>query len=109
MNFPIPASGMLPGQAPDYGIETEESIPEGRLALSEGARVVSADGKHIGNVEQVLTHSDANTITHFVIGKGFVLKEHKLVPAPWLDHVQDKIHLSVDASVFDRLPNYKPD
>jgi hypothetical protein len=45
-----------------------------------------------------------------VVGKGFLLKEHKLVPAIWVEEVDnDKIYLSVQAPLFDRLPDYQPD
>ncbi len=71
--------------------------------------MLSADDKHIGNVEQVVTNSESNTVTHFVIGKGFLLKEHKIVPAAWVNSIDDdKIRLSVESSLFDRLPNYNP-
>jgi hypothetical protein len=49
-------------------------------------------------------------VTHFVIGNGFLLKEHKLVPAHWVNTMMDeKIHLSVESHLFDRLPDYIPD
>jgi hypothetical protein len=49
-------------------------------------------------------------VTHFVVGKGFLLKEHKLVPAFWVTNVDNgKVYLSVEARVFDRLPDYQPD
>lgn len=105
----MPMAGVFDANSADQVPQTETSIPEGRIAISEGAEVVSADGKHIGNVEQVIANSDPNTITHFVIGKGFLLKEHKLVPLFWVDNVrEDKIYLSVDAPLFDRLPDYNP-
>lgn len=105
----MPMAGVFDANPADQVPQTETSIPEGRIAISEGAEVVSADGKHIGNVEQVIAVSDSNTITHFVIGKGFLLKEHKLVPLFWVDNVrEDKIYLSVDAPLFDRLPDYNP-
>jgi uncharacterized protein YrrD len=71
--------------------------------------VISADDKHIGNVEQVIANSETNNVTHFVVGKGFLLKEHKLVPSHWVTGVkEDKVHLSVEARLFDRLPDYEP-
>jgi hypothetical protein len=49
-------------------------------------------------------------VTHFVIGKGLLLKEHKLVPSFWASSMdEEKIRLSVDSSLFDRLPDYTPD
>lgn len=108
-NFQTPTGGILPGIRPDYVPETETSIPEGRVAISEGAQVISADDKHIGNVEQVVANSETKNVTHFVVGKGFLLKEHKLVPAHWVTSVgENKVHLSVEARLFDRLPDFQP-
>ena len=103
----VPRAGLISTTVPDQVPETETSIPEGRITISEGAPVISADDKHVGDVEQVIADSESNTVTHFVIGKGFLLKEHKLVPAFWVSNMEgDKLRLSVDARVFDRLPDY---
>jgi uncharacterized protein YrrD len=108
LQTPIPRN--VPAAVPDRPIEPRTSIPEGRAAISEGAKVVGTDDKHIGNVEQVIMSPESNTVTHFVIGKGFLLKEHKLVPAHWVSASDDQaIHLSVDSRLFDRLPDYHPD
>jgi uncharacterized protein YrrD len=105
----LPRAGFIGDAVPDQVLQTETSIPEGRIAISEGAQVVSGDDKHIGNVEQVITDTESNTVTHFVVGKGFLLKEHKMVPAFWVTGVdEDKVRLSVEASLFDRLPDYNP-
>ena len=103
----VPRAGLISTTVPDQVPETETSIPEGRITISEDAPVISADDKHVGDVEQVIADSESNTVTHFVIGKGFLLKEHKLVPAFWVSNMEgDKLRLSVDARVFDRLPDY---
>jgi hypothetical protein len=111
VGFQIPVTGgVIPGVFPEYVLRTEKSIPEGRVAITEGARVISADEKHIGNIEQVIADSETNNVTHFVVGKGFLLKEHKLVPAVWVTNVDSgKVYLSVEARVFDRLPDYPTD
>ena len=106
----LPRAGLISEAVPDQVLQTETSIPEGRIAISEGAQVLSIDDKHVGNVEQVITNEESNTVTHFVIGKGFLLKEHKLVPAFWVSSMDgDKLRLSVESTLFDRLPNYNPD
>lgn len=110
IDYQIPTHGILPGGSviPNFVTRTEISIPEGRVAISEGAQVISADDKHIGDVEQVITNSE-NNVTHFVVGKGFLLKEHKLVPAFWVASVdEEKIYLSVEARMFEELPDYQP-
>lgn len=110
INAQMPRAGVISDVVPDYVLHTETSIPEGRIAISEGAQVLSADDKRIGDVEQVITNAEGNTVTHFVIGKGFLLKEHKLVPAFWVSSMEgDKLRLSVDSTLFDRLPDYNPD
>jgi uncharacterized protein YrrD len=108
LQLPPGRGGLYPDVAPDHVIETESSIPEGRVAISEGAQVISADDKHIGNVEQVIADSGSNNVTHFVVGKGFLLKQYKLVPVQWVNRVKnDKIYLSVEARLFDHLPDYQ--
>jgi uncharacterized protein YrrD len=102
--------GMLPDVAPDRVSQTETSIPEGRITISQGAQVFSSDDKHLGNVDQVVVDADSNHLSHFVIGKGFLFKEHKLVPAQWIDRVsEDKVYLAVEAQLFDRLPDHRSD
>jgi uncharacterized protein YrrD len=109
VNFQMPRAGVISDVAPDYVLDRESSIPEGRLAISEGAQVLSADDQHIGDVEQVITDEKSNTLTHFVIGKGFLLREHKMVPAFWVSGMEgDKLRLSVESTLLDRLPDYNP-
>ena len=93
---------------PEFVLKTDQDIPEGTVALEEGAKVISRDGKHVGNVEQVITESQENRVSHFVVSEGFLLKERKLVPAVWVTNVaEDEIHLSVESSLFERLPEYQ--
>lgn len=102
------ASGMIPDVAPSEVLREESSIPEGRIVISRGAEVYSADDTHIGDVEEVITDVRSNQLTHFVVGKGFLLREHKLVPAPWVDHIADEnVYLAVEVQLFERLPDYK--
>src|SRR3954464_684883 len=47
-------------------IRTEHNIPESNIAVKEGARVVSTDDKHVGNVEQIIADPSTHHITHMV-------------------------------------------
>lgn len=108
VHFGWPTSNYVGYPMPQFVIKTDQDIPEGTIALEEGAKVISRDGEHIGNVEQVITESEANRATHFVIREGFLLKERKLVPAAWVAKVaEDEIHLSIESSLFERLPEYQ--
>ncbi len=93
---------------PKY-VKTEDVIPDETVALEEGAKVVSVDGEHIGNVEEVIVETDEYRATHIVVSEGFFLQERKLVPTIWIMEVdEDEITLSVPSDLFDRLPEYQP-
>lgn len=84
------------------------NIPEGTVALEEGARVVSSDEEQVGDVEEVLTDPETNRVTHFVIAEGLLLKERKLIPANWVDSIlEDRVFLSVPSDVVEDLPHYR--
>ena len=97
-----PMAYSYPG--PHYVAETQENIPEGTVALKEGAKVISSDGKHVGNVERVFTDPQADRATHLLISKGLLLKEKKLVPTTWLSDVtEDEAYLSVGSGTLEEL------
>jgi uncharacterized protein YrrD len=90
-------------------VETRRNIPEETVPLKEGSNVMSADEKHVGDVERLLVESDSNRATHFVITRGVFLKERKLVPAQWVRSIEEnKVHLIVSSQLLERLPPYTP-
>jgi uncharacterized protein YrrD len=92
---------------PQY-VKAEKVIPDDTIALEEGAKVFSKDGEHIGDVEEVIIEPDEHRATHIVVGEGFFLKEHKLVPTLWITSVdEDMVNLSVWSDLFDKLPEYE--
>ncbi|MGH2523118.1 MAG: DUF2171 domain-containing protein, partial [Anaerolineales bacterium] len=93
---------------PGYTVAVKENIPEETVALKEGAKVVSRDGKHVGNVERVFTDPEADRATHFLVSKGLLLKEHKMIPADWVSSVsEDEIHLAVGSRLLEGLREYR--
>ena len=58
----------------------DRNIPEGTIALKEGAKVVTSDDKHVGNVERVFVDASADKATHFLITQGVFFKARKVVP-----------------------------
>jgi uncharacterized protein YrrD len=106
-------TGWAPGYygyaLPPYVVKTERHIPEGEVALKEGAKVLSVDGDHVGHVEAILTDAETDRATHILISKGLFLKETKLVPTTWISSVlEDEIHLLVSSSLLSDLPAYEP-
>ncbi len=93
---------------PPYPTETERNTPPGTVSLEEGARVISSDDKHVGHVDQVLTEPNADQAAYFVISRGLLFKERKLVPVTWVKHLdEDEVHLSVTADTLQALREYE--
>lgn len=93
---------------PPYVIQTERHVPEGTVALAEGAKVVGSDGEHVGDVEAVLTDPEQDRATHLLISQGLLLTEEKLVPTTWVSMVmEDEVHLAVGSQLLDQLPEYQ--
>lgn len=94
----------------EYVQAVERNIPEGTIALDEGANIIGSDGEHIGDLERVMLDEKTNRATHILISEGFILKEKKLVPTTWITNVlEDEVHLSVDSEFVDDLPEYEPE
>jgi sporulation protein YlmC with PRC-barrel domain len=90
-------------------VKPEKTIPEGTVPLEEGAKVISKDGKHIGNVERVIVETSDELATHIIVSEGLVLKERKSIPTFWIAEVDDdKIKLSIESDLFEQLPDYEP-
>lgn len=84
-----------------------KNIPEGTVAMKEGAAVVSSEEEHVGDIERIFTASPEERVTHLLISQGLLLKEEKLVPVTWItDVLENEVHLSVDAEYIDSLPEY---
>lgn len=93
----------------DYVQRTTTNIPEGTVAVKEGAKVLSTDGKHVGDVEEVFTDSQTNRATHILISQGVLFKDHKLVPTNWIESTgENEVRLTVKTNLVDRLPDYEP-
>jgi sporulation protein YlmC with PRC-barrel domain len=94
---------------PPFVVETERHIPKGTVALKEGAKVLSSDGEHVGDVEAVLTDPEEDRATHLVISQGLLLKERKLVPSSWISTVMaDEVRLAVGSHLIEGLREYEP-
>ncbi len=92
-----------------YAARTEQNIPENTAALKNGARVMSSDEQHVGEIESVLVDSSSKQATHFVISQGLFFKDRKLVPAAWVRTLmEDEVYLGVTARTLEQLPEYQP-
>jgi sporulation protein YlmC with PRC-barrel domain len=99
----VPVSGKAPVVK-----ETDENIPNNTVALKEGAKVYSKEKKQLGNVEKVFVDSKSLAATHFLISKGLLFKEHKLIPVDWIEDLNEEdVYLTVDQAFMERVPDYK--
>jgi uncharacterized protein YrrD len=89
-------------------VEIERNIPEDTVPLKEGAKVVAADGQHVGNVERVFTDNETMEATHLLISQGVFLKEHKVIPMAWvLDVGEEEVRLAVGSNLLLGLRAYE--
>ena len=100
-----PALTGYPSAVPVAG---ERQIPEGEIALHEGAPVMTLDGKHAGDVERVFVEETTNRATHFVLTKGLLFPEKKLLPMAWVKSVGDEqVLLNVEADILEQVRPYQ--
>lgn len=93
------------GPKPEYVLKKEKVIPEGTVALEEGAKVIGSDGEDVGAVEQVIVETSEERATHIVVVSGLISKEYKLIPTPWISDVtEEKIYLHISSDTFKHLP-----
>jgi len=59
-------------------------------AITEHLEVVGSDGGHVGKVDHVL--GGEIELSKLDLGSGF---KHHMIPVSWVDHVDDKVHLTI--------------
>jgi uncharacterized protein YrrD len=100
-------AGYLPYEPPHL-VKVERNIPEGTVPLKEGARVITSDGEHVGDVARVVADSESDRATHFLITQGLIFTDEKLVPTAWVKEVgTDEVHLAVSQDVLEDVPEYE--
>jgi sporulation protein YlmC with PRC-barrel domain len=86
--------------------ETVQNIPEGTVAMKEGAKVITAEGKSIGNVERVLADPLVDRVTHLIVSAGRFGRESKMIPVDLVTKIdEDEVRLRVEKESLDKLPS----
>lgn len=84
--------------------QIERNIPDETIALNKDTKVITMDGKHVGNVERVLADSDVDQMTHVGISTGVLTKEKRLIPIKWILKMdEDEITLQVSKEAIEEL------
>ena len=98
-NIPV-----IPDPGEQYVTQIDQNIPEGTVALKEGAKVITADGQHVGKVERVLADLSADQVTHLLVSRGMFPKETKLIPMEWVTTMtDDEVYLGVEEDTVKEL------
>lgn len=97
-------TGNILGYAmPKYILKAERNVPEGMIALEEGADVVTQDGEHVGHISRVKTEDEK--VTHIVVSEGLLFTEEKAIPSKWIQEVREnEVLLSVESETLENLP-----
>jgi len=104
---PLTASAEEPPPGPRLIAQTEQNIPAGTIALKEGAKIITAEGKEVGHLERVFTDATAHRATHLVIAQGLFAPKRRLIPITWANIVdENEVHLAVKESTLDWLRTY---
>jgi uncharacterized protein YrrD len=100
------ARGVYPTER-RYMESTRQNIPENTLALKEGAQVLNLDDEVVGHIESIIIDEETGFVTHVVISQGFLFTRSKLIPASWLQSLdEDSMLLVVDTDLVNGLPDY---
>ena len=86
-----------------HTIETVHNIPDQTVALKEGAKVTSADGKHVGHIERVFIDPDTDRVMTLLVSKGLLLKERMFIPSAWISGFgEQEIRLAVGSKLLEK-------
>jgi uncharacterized protein YrrD len=111
-NMPLVALGkpdlgmtMLPPEPGEQFVTAiEQNIPEGTVAVKEGANIITSEGRYAGSMESVFADAADTQITHLLISNGLIAREKKVIPIQWVMTMdEDEIHLRVEKVSIEEL------
>jgi sporulation protein YlmC with PRC-barrel domain len=86
----IADTSMEPPFTEEFVTGIDQNIPKETVAIKVGASVMSADGKHVGTVERIVTDIPDEQSTHLLVSQGRVKKRMKLIPMDWVRNVDEE-------------------
>jgi sporulation protein YlmC with PRC-barrel domain len=99
---------MEPIVVPEKKIIKEKTyhIPKDELAVNRGAKVYSANGEAIGQVDEFLVDESGHHVTHLILREGHVLgKKDVFIPVSEIDSIDEAdLHLKLDKREVEKLP-----
>jgi uncharacterized protein YrrD len=78
------------------------------MQIKEGARVETSAGDRVGSVSRVIIDPRTKEITHFVVEKGFLFSEDRVLPAELIaESDRDRLVLGSDAGDLEQYPEFE--
>jgi sporulation protein YlmC with PRC-barrel domain len=109
---PLLWGGWMTGANVFWGMtaRTEQHIPEGDVAVAEGATVADSNGEHVGRVLELVTDPKSGRITYLVIEAGHLWGKHtKAIPINWVSVFGEwQVTLAVGRQTLDNVPAHHP-
>lgn len=93
----------------DMAQRTERHIPEGEVAIAEGARVEDLNGEHVGRVRELITEAGSGRLTHLVVEAGHLWGKHtKAIPIGWVSGFgETHVTLAVGVRTLEGVPAHE--
>jgi uncharacterized protein YrrD len=104
---PRPMISYLPvGERRAYKQSASDTV--GRVPIKTGAKVISGNDEHVGDVKRVFADPTDDEVTHILIERGILFSNEKLVPIDWVRSASaDDVRLGVSDRALERLPDYE--
>ena len=84
--------------------EMERNVPDNTVALNEHTKIITTDGKHVGNLASVLANSAVDQVTYIGTSMGTLTKKEKLIPVKWIKEInEDEVTLRVNKESIEEL------
>lgn len=89
-----------------WSLTSHERVPKGEVTFRRGVEVHSADGHHVGKVDELLVDPSDGHITHVVVREGHLRLRDVVVPVMSVARFADgKVVLDLDAAALEALPH----
>lgn len=107
---PVGFPAYMPPSGDKFITKIEQNIPEGTVAVEEGAKVITEEGKYVGKLERIVAEMSADQATHLLVSKGLIAEEKRLIPIDWVQRMEEKeIQLGVKEVTVDKLASIPPE
>src|SRR5689334_2270052 len=78
------------------------------MQFKDGARVFTADGKEVGQIDRVVIDPRSKQVTHVIVRKGWLFTEDKVVPVSWFaESNEDRAMLMETKEDLQKLPEFE--